>query len=495
MASSTVKRLVGMRDLREEEYLRLHDVQKTLQALFTSYGYRIIEPPMLEATETFARKAGGELTARLYSFQEPGGHNVSLRPEFTSAITRVYREQGDDQPLPVRWQYGGPVFRYYAEQPERPRQFWQVGVELIGAGGAQADAEVLTLAIRGAQALGLNDAHLVLGDIGILRALLIHMGLSERAQQFLLRNLGALKGNHDGVAQLRTRAQEVGLLRERPDQTEAQRALAVLSAAEKPQAGGSRNGKGSLASRAPDEIATRLRAKLSGPSQAATFDHALEVLARLAQLAGEPREVLPQVRHIIRVQGMDDAPFARFTQTLDTLRGHQVKPAEAQGLRMDFTLARDIAYYSGVVFELRAGDDGPGAGRRTLAAGGRYDGLLKALGVKSDVPAIGFAFSLDTAAEAMRTAKATTNQRRAARRVLVVPATPAANIASLRAAETLRLGGEAVEQALLQRSIAEHRRYAGVRGMNAVVVVSEDGQSERFTVERTDGDAEVRPAQ
>ena len=102
---------------------------------------------------------------------------------------------------------------------------------------------------------------------------------------------------------------------------------------------------------------------------------------------------------------------------------------------VDLCLARDIAYYTGPVFEVWAGS---GSGVR-LAGGGRYDGLVKALGGSQDVPALGFACTLELVINALDEDAGDT---RPAKRVLVVPRNESAVKATLQAAASLRLGGE-----------------------------------------------------
>ena len=133
MASQGKHPLMGMRDLFEEENRHKLRVQNELQAALSLCGYRTIDTPVLEPTDIFLRKSGGELASQMYSFVEPGGHQVSLRPEFTSQVIRLFLQQEGAHSLPVRWQYAGPVFRYTAGEVGHGRQFTQVGAELIGA--------------------------------------------------------------------------------------------------------------------------------------------------------------------------------------------------------------------------------------------------------------------------------------------------------------------------------------------------------------------------
>ena len=160
----TSRRLPGMTDLVEDELELLDGTQRALQLCLTRHGYRMVDTPMLEPTELFLRKSGGELASQMYSFVEPGGHRVSLRPEFTSAVIRLFIDRSEAAVLPVRWCYAGPVFRHDARgAAESPRQFTQVGAELIGAAGPYADAEVMGLACQGLTGVGLDGLRLVVG--------------------------------------------------------------------------------------------------------------------------------------------------------------------------------------------------------------------------------------------------------------------------------------------------------------------------------------------
>ena len=75
-------------------------LQDGLSDLMAGFGYLPLETPVLEPTELFLRKSGGELASRLYSFTDPGGVSVSLRPEFTSSIMRHYLENASGIDLP-----------------------------------------------------------------------------------------------------------------------------------------------------------------------------------------------------------------------------------------------------------------------------------------------------------------------------------------------------------------------------------------------------------
>ena len=87
-----VSRLRGMYDISQESWLRKRDLEHSLLKLIGSFGYRFLDMPILEPTELFLRKSGGDLASQIYGFTDTGSNRVSLRPEFTSSIMRHYVE-------------------------------------------------------------------------------------------------------------------------------------------------------------------------------------------------------------------------------------------------------------------------------------------------------------------------------------------------------------------------------------------------------------------
>jgi histidyl-tRNA synthetase len=103
----------------------------------------------------------------MYSFDDGGGRSLTLRPEGTAPVCRAYIEHGMHKlPQPVKLWYLSSFFRAEAPQRGRYRQFWQVGAELIGAGGPEADAELIVLLAEILNAVGVRDRKLLLSSLG-----------------------------------------------------------------------------------------------------------------------------------------------------------------------------------------------------------------------------------------------------------------------------------------------------------------------------------------
>src|SRR6185437_4110670 len=92
-------------------------------------------------------------------------------------------------PLPWRICMSGPVFRYQPPKRDRDREFTQVGVELLGAGGSAADAEVIALADRSLRAVGIADAAIRVGHVGLILEMLGRSGLPPAATEALVQML------------------------------------------------------------------------------------------------------------------------------------------------------------------------------------------------------------------------------------------------------------------------------------------------------------------
>ena len=153
MQTVKVERVRGVNDILPSTYQIDQQIKSILSRNFESYGYQPIDVPLIEYTELYLKKSGEDIISRLYDFIYRN-RRLCLRPEFTASVVRAYLDNLQEVPLPVRLYYKGPVFRYEQPQKERYRQFTQMGIELIGATGAIADGEVISLASQGLGQIG-----------------------------------------------------------------------------------------------------------------------------------------------------------------------------------------------------------------------------------------------------------------------------------------------------------------------------------------------------
>ncbi|MEI6215794.1 MAG: histidine--tRNA ligase [Actinomycetes bacterium] len=153
-------------------------VRATLITAAATSGYQLIELPVFEDTELFARGVGEStdvVSKEMYTFEDRGGRSITLRPEGTAGVMRAVIEHNLDRgQLPVKLWYSGAFFRAERPQAGRYRQFYQVGVEAIGYDDPEIDAEVIAMADRGLRELGLKSFRLELTCLGDLASRQAH---------------------------------------------------------------------------------------------------------------------------------------------------------------------------------------------------------------------------------------------------------------------------------------------------------------------------------
>ncbi len=471
-----LRKLPGLRDLNERSWFALMQAYETLTTLFSSRGYRVIDTPILEPTELFVRKGGGEMAAQMYSFTDPGGNLVSLRPEFTSSIVRSCIEEGQLPILPLRAQYGGPVFRYRGDH-EHYRQFHQAGVELLGSGHPRADSEILALASQGLSALGIGNVQLVLGDLGVYNELTGYLGLSERARVFVLSNVGQLKQGIKGLEAVQDKARKFRLL---SNGSPTDSVLAQIDDLKEDQARDLIAGMigqeepGSLGQRSPEEVAERLLNKVRGTEDRAKVTRALELASRLASIEGDPQTSLTKAETLLSSEGINSRALARFREVVDLLDGEEVC---GTSVRIDFGMARGIAYYTSMVFELVDAQSGGSFG-----GGGRYDDLGRAMGSDHDLPALGFAYDMEQLLAKLARPSTVAKGPAGQPGTLVVPGTPEAFVRARDVAAELRKGDAPIEMEVCGRNFEESLAYARAKAIETVVEVSNSGERKTHTV-------------
>lgn len=167
----------GLRDLLPEEVKKKRIIEERLVRLFESYGYKEVITPTFEYLEVIETGAGN-IREELFLFMDREGGILSLRPEMTVAIARFASIHLAEEKFPQRLYYNANVFRHVQPQLARYREFWQAGIELLGASGVWADSEVISLAVKALNKVGLKDFKVSINQIGIFNSLLNDSSLS-----------------------------------------------------------------------------------------------------------------------------------------------------------------------------------------------------------------------------------------------------------------------------------------------------------------------------
>ncbi len=166
MATAAFQAPKGTRDVLPPE----SDRQRALIAEFArqavNAGYGQVVSPIFEDIRVFHRLGDSTdvVTKEMYDFRDKDDRHLALRPELTASIVRAFVQHRPA--LPWKAWYEGPQFRHEKPQAGRYRQFTQVGVEVLGTDDPHVDVEVIALAWRFYEAIGLRQVRLLLNTLG-----------------------------------------------------------------------------------------------------------------------------------------------------------------------------------------------------------------------------------------------------------------------------------------------------------------------------------------
>ena len=473
-----VRTLPGSEDLIGPAARRLSDLEALLSGVIGGWGYQEIRTPVVEDADLFLRKSGGELAARLYRVDDPGGARAALRPEFTASTIRTFVGLDPRPPLPVRWRYAGPVFRHHEPQdPAGGNQITQVGAELIGSSSSLADAETVLIACDGIRRAGVVGASIRFGHLGAVDNLLRAFGLSDRAELFLLTRLGGLRQRDDAIEEVLDEARLLRVTTDGADQGPRSPAAALARLDSEQAKAVARQMVASLGpawvgSRDMAHVEGRLLAQIQSVEDPDRLREALSLLTEVSSITGDAATVMPAAEDVVRAHGLSSdllgpaREMAEFLSAAGRLDGIDVT--------WDLGFAPGLAYYTGLVFEV-VHPDQPG---RPLCSGGRYDGLIKALG-GPDLPALGFAYTVEAVRAALGEAPGgeTDSLPSPPIEAVIVPRRLGDSAAVLAEAERLRGqdGGNAVVIFPQPGEVDAARAYALACGARTFVILGPDG--------------------
>ncbi len=156
-----IKTLNGFRDFTPDDCSVRNYIFSTWREVARRFGFLEYEVPVLESTELYLKKSGGEIAGQLFRFEDQGGRDVSLRPEVTPSLARLVAARQREFQKPMKWFQMGQCFRYERPQKGRLREFYQYNVDLVGEGSLEADIELIALSIEVMREFGFQQGDFI----------------------------------------------------------------------------------------------------------------------------------------------------------------------------------------------------------------------------------------------------------------------------------------------------------------------------------------------
>jgi ATP phosphoribosyltransferase regulatory subunit len=198
----------GVQDLVLEVAAQRTELEARLAGVFRTWGYSRLIPPTFEYFENLALGLSPQVQEATYRFLDHRGHTLALRPDLTVQTARIVATKLHSRPMPLRFYYVAPVFRYTEVQAGRQREFTQAGIELLGAATPAADAEVVALGVEALRTAGVRDFRVSIGQVDYFRSVLaaadLPSAVAERVHQAVDRkspaNVREALNGHSGPA-------------------------------------------------------------------------------------------------------------------------------------------------------------------------------------------------------------------------------------------------------------------------------------------------------
>jgi ATP phosphoribosyltransferase regulatory subunit len=180
----------NVEDVLPPQAWHMEDMRRALLDLFRSRGYQLVVPPLLEYVDSLLTGVGADLDLKTFKLVDQlSGRLMGVRADITPQVARIDAHLLADNSV-NRLCYAGSVLHTQSDGFHRSREPIQIGAELYGVAGTDADLEILTLMLQGLDACGVNTVQLDIGHVGVYRALAREAGLNGEVEHQLF---GALQ--------------------------------------------------------------------------------------------------------------------------------------------------------------------------------------------------------------------------------------------------------------------------------------------------------------
>ncbi|HEX2830092.1 MAG TPA: ATP phosphoribosyltransferase regulatory subunit [Burkholderiales bacterium] len=174
-------------DILPREAARIERLRRDILDLFTLSGYELVMPPLLEHVDSLLTGTGHDLDLQTFKLVDQlSGRMLGLRADIAPQVARIDAHLLNRSGV-TRLCYAGSVLHTLPKGMNRTREPLQIGAEIYGHKGIEADLEIQQLLLRALEAAGIADAHLDIGHVGIFRALVARARLAREAEEELFR--------------------------------------------------------------------------------------------------------------------------------------------------------------------------------------------------------------------------------------------------------------------------------------------------------------------
>lgn len=178
-------------DVLPSEARKIEELRRVLLDKFQSYGYEFVMPPLLEYIESLLTGAGQDMDLRTFKLVDQlSGRTMGVRADMTTQVARIDAHLLNRQSV-TRLCYAGSVLHTRPSGLHATREPIQIGVEIYGHAGLEADLEIQELVLASLKLANITQVRLDLCHVGVLKALLESDSLAQQSESSIFALLEA----------------------------------------------------------------------------------------------------------------------------------------------------------------------------------------------------------------------------------------------------------------------------------------------------------------
>ena len=330
---------------------------------FKSNGFVLSEPDVLLDSEYIIQRSGENFRRSMLTFENEDGKLMCLRPDLTVASCIKYLEKKSKSHI----YYSGQAYRRTSHKKSDLINE-QLGIEILGSKNQlKDDYKVIKTIINSAEKIKSKRIQIKVGDISLFKRLINSLDMPERWKIRLIRHFWRPKYFDELLVRLEKNSDIDSVAFD----TDKKRFYEMKKMDQ----------DRIIASRSIYEILKRFDKKIKDPRSFNEGKEIVKIIRSFLKINCKLSELDRTLLNFIKKNKLKKNIFKEF-QSVQNLK--KLK----QEVYFITNFGRDIEYYTGIVFEVFSGN-------KEIARGGRYDDLLKSLGAKNNIPAVGAAINLN----------------------------------------------------------------------------------------------------
>ena len=346
--------------------MKLKNYSENIIKVFKKDGFVLSEPDVLLDSDYIIQRSGENFRKLMLTFEDDAGKSICLRPDLTVASCIKYLK--DNSKKNSKIYYSGQAYRRSNSIKGKVIND-QLGIEILGSKNKSTDdLKILTTISNSIKKIKIKNTSIKVGDVSLFQNLIDSLKIPDRWKMRLKRHFWRPQYFEDLLSRLETNSDV--------DSTTVDLDKKKFSEMK------NLDQNNEIANRKVYEILSRFDRKIKDPRSFSENKKIAKIIREFLKINCSIDKLEKTLRKFVKKNKLSNNIF----KDLSTIKNlSKINPKTI----FSTNFGRDIEYYTGIVFEIYK------SSKKEIARGGRYDGLLKSLGSKKNISAVGAAINLN----------------------------------------------------------------------------------------------------